>query len=306
MNNTDYHKPVMLAESIEGLNINPDGIYVDVTFGGGGHASEILNKLSSKGKLLAFDQDPDSFANSFDDERFILIKSNFRYLKNYLDYHEVTPVDGILADLGVSSYQFDNAEKGFSIRKEGPLDLRMNPEAPVSAAVIVNKYQKEQLIKIFRQYGEVKNAPFLAQQIALSRKEKEIITTTDLIQSIKKAIPRRKENQFLAQVFQALRIEVNQELEALKEMLESTPKVLKNGGRLVVIAYHSLEDRLAKNFIKAGNFEGVQEKDFYGNVISPFKSINKKPMTASEAELLTNNRARSARLRVAEKTKATD
>lgn len=306
MNNTDYHKPVMLAESIEGLNINPDGIYVDVTFGGGGHASEILKKLSPKGKLLAFDQDPDSFANSFDDERFILVKSNFRYLKNFLDYHEVTPVDGILADLGVSSYQFDNAEKGFSIRKEGPLDLRMNPGAPVSAAVIVNNYQKEQLIKIFRQYGEVKNAPFLAQQIVLARKEKEIITTTDLIQSIEKAIPRRKENQFLAQVFQALRIEVNQELDALKEMLESTPKVLKDGGRLVVIAYHSLEDRLAKNFIKAGNFEGTQKKDFYGNVISPFKAINKKPMTASEAELEANNRARSARLRIAEKTKAED
>lgn len=291
----------MLAESIEGLNINPDGVYVDLTFGGGGHSNEILKNLSPQGKLIAFDQDPDSFANLLDDERFTLVKGNFRYLKNFLNYHEVTPVDGILADLGVSSYQFDKADKGFSIRSEGPLDLRMNPETPISAADVINDAPKEELIRIFKTYGEVKNAPFLANQIITSRQAKKINTTTEFIKSIEKAIPKRKENQFLAQVFQALRIEVNQEIEALTEMLEDTPQVLKTGGRLVVIAYHSLEDRPVKNFIRAGNFEGKQEKDFYGNVISPFKSINKKPITASEEELKVNNRARSARLRVAEK-----
>lgn len=301
MNSTDYHKPVMLRESVEGLNIDPDGTYVDVTFGGGGHARAITGRLSQNGRLYAFDQDPDSRANQIKDSRFRLIQSNFRYLKNYLRYYDATPVDGILADLGVSSYQFDNPEKGFSIRREGPLDLRMNPDAGRSAADIVNSYDSVQLKAVFKNYGEVGNAAYLANLIAALRKEQPFTTTSDFITRIGKAVPHKKENQYLAQVFQALRIEVNQELDALKEMLMQTQEVLKPGGRLVVIAYHSLEDRLVKNFIKAGNFSGHLEKDFYGNALAPFTAVTRKPLKASDEELKINNRSRSARLRIAEK-----
>ncbi len=301
MVNENYHIPVMLKESIDVLDIKPSGIYADVTFGGGGHSRAILDKLNKDGKLFAFDQDPDAENNSPADDRFRLIRSNFRYLKHFLRYYEAIPVDGILADLGVSSYQFDQAGKGFSIRMEGPLDLRMNLELEISAANIVHQYDAKRLERLFKLYGEIPNSRYLAKIISEKRLNHDLTTTGSFIKAIEKAIPRKKENQYLAQAFQALRIEVNDELTALKEMLEQTTQLLKPGGRLVVLSYHSLEDRLVKNFVKTGNFSGNLEKDFYGNPVSPFNVITRKPLKASTEEIEQNNRARSARLRVAEK-----
>ncbi len=295
-----YHIPVLAEASVAGLNINPGGIYVDATFGGGGHARIILQHLTT-GKLAAFDRDSDARRNIPDDDRIVFFPHNYRFLKNFLDYKNLTPVDGILADLGVSSYQFDEATRGFSFRFDGPLDLRMDNSKGKTAADIINSYDEKQLTHIFSFYGEIKNSRTLARCIIRKRKEKEITTTSGLVEAIEEAVSVKTRNKYLAKVFQALRIEVNQELDSLMEFLEQCPKVLKKGGRLVVISYHSLEDRLVKNFFKSGNFEGKQVKDFYGNVQTPFKIITRKPVTASEDEIKTNSRARSARLRIAEK-----
>jgi len=278
-----YHNPVLLHESILGLNILPDGIYVDTTFGGGGHTRAILKKMEG-GKLFAFDQDKDALANSLDDEKFTLINQNFRYLKNFLRLHSITEVDGILADLGVSSHQFDTGERGFSTRFDAPLDMRMNQLQELDAAVVVNTYSLRDLTYLFRNYGELKNAFQITKAIITARN-----------------FPAHSKNKFLAMVFQALRIEVNDEMTALQEMLLQARHVLKPGGRLVVISYHSLEDRPVKNLIRTGNFEGKLEKDFYGNPIVPFNSINRKPIVPTEEEIGKNNRARSAKLRIAEK-----
>ncbi|MBL7889042.1 MAG: 16S rRNA (cytosine(1402)-N(4))-methyltransferase RsmH [Bacteroidetes bacterium] len=296
----EYHNPVLLKECIEGLNINPEGIYVDVTFGGGGHSREILKHLTT-GKLYAFDQDEDAVKNKIDDPRFVLIKQNFRYLKNFLKLYNALPIDGLLADLGVSSHQFDEAERGFSIRFDAKLDMRMDQNGKVTAADVLNTYSEEELKRIFKLYGEVDNAGYLASIIFHSRKEKKIETVNDLKVMITKCVKRGKENQYYAQVFQALRIEVNKELEVLEELLTQSLDVLKPEGRLVVISYHSLEDRLVKNFMRSGKFEGEVEKDFYGNQLTPFKQITRKPIVPSDEELELNTRSRSAKLRVAEK-----
>lgn len=294
-----YHNPVLLEKSVEGLLIKADGIYVDATFGGGGHSREVLSHLKD-GKLIAFDQDEDAEMNVPDDERIEFINANFRYLKRFLKLNSYEEVDGILADLGVSSYQFDNAVKGFSIRTEGPLDMRMSKSIQVSAKDIVNNWELDELKNIFFFYGELKNAYKIASEIVKARKENSIETTTRLVELLKHLAKRGKENKFFAQVFQALRIEVNNELESLKELLIQSLEVLKPGGRLVVISYHSLEDRLVKNFFKSGNFEGVIEKDFYGNDLSPIKPVGKL-IVPGEDEIIKNNRARSAKLRIAEK-----
>lgn len=299
---TDYHQPVMLKECIEGLNIKPDGIYVDVTFGGGGHSLEILKHLGPKGRLLAFDQDADAQRNLPNDDRLTFIDQNFRYLKNNCRLRGAIPADGILADLGVSSHQFDQPERGFSIRFNADLDMRMDQGASLTAKQVVNSYSEEQLHRIFGVYGEIKNAKTLARTIVTQRLNKSIDTVDELKKAISKLIPKGKENKYLAQVFQALRIEVNQELEALKAFLEQTVEVLKTKGRLVVLSYHSLEDRLVKNFIAKGKFQGEVEKDFFGNQIKPFESISRKAIVASEEEIKLNNRARSAKLRVAVKS----
>ncbi len=296
-----YHRPVLLEESIAGMCIRPNGIYVDVTFGSGGHSCAILDKLSKEGKLIAFDQDPDAQKNAIDDPRFILASGNFSFLKNFLKYHNTYPIDGLIADLGVSSFQFDNPEKGFSIRKDGPLDLRMNPDMKLSAATVINTYPAEKLMAIFKQFGEVRNAYALAKKIVKLREETPFTSTLQLVEAIKTMAPRDKENKFLAQVFQALRIEINQELEALKTMLNQALEIMKSGGYISVISYHSLEDRLVKNFFKTGNFEGILEKDFYGNLLSPFIVETKKPIVPSQEEIAINNRARSAKLRIAKK-----
>ncbi len=296
----EYHNPVLLKECIEGLNINPEGIYVDVTFGGGGHSREILKHLTT-GKLYAFDQDEDAVKNKIDDPRFVLIKQNFRYLKNFLKLYNALPIDGLLADLGVSSHQFDEAERGFSIRFDAKLDMRMDQNGKVTAADVLNTYSEEELKRIFKLYGEVDNAGYLASIIFHSRKEKKIETVNDLKVMITKCVKRGKENQYYAQVFQALRIEVNKELEVLEELLTQSLDVLKPEGRLVVISYHSLEDRLVKNFMRSGKFEGEVEKDFYGNQLTPFKQITRKPIVPGDEELELNTRSRSAKLRVAEK-----
>lgn len=298
---TDYHNPVMLQECIDGLNIKPDGIYVDVTFGGGGHSREILKYLGPKGRLLAFDQDSDAQNNLPKDDRLTFIDQNFRYLKNNCRLQGAIPADGILADLGVSSHQFDQPERGFSIRFDADLDMRMDQSGSLTAKQVVNTYSEEQLHRIFGIYGEIKNAKTLAQTLVTQRLNKSIDTVDELKKAISKLIPKGKENKYLAQVFQALRIEVNQELEALKEFLEQTVDVLKTKGRLVVMSYHSLEDRLVKNFIAKGKFQGEVEKDFFGNQIKPFESITRKAIVASEDEIKLNNRARSAKLRIAEK-----
>jgi len=295
-----YHEPVLLKESIEGLNIQPSGIYVDVTYGGGGHSRAILDHLKT-GQLIAFDQDDDTRGNTIKDDRFMLINANYRYVKNFLSYHGLVPVDGILADLGISSHQIDTPDRGFSTRFEGELDLRMDKHNPLSAKILINQYQEDQLKKIFSWYGEIKNASRLAAIIVEQRQQKAINTTQDLREVIMPLAPKGKDHQYMARVFQALRIEVNQELESLKIFLEKSIEVLNKGGRLVVIAYHSLEDRLVKNFLKSGNFEGELEKDFYGNVETPFKLINKKPIIPGDQELETNPRSRSAKLRIAEK-----
>lgn len=295
-----YHNPVLLKECIEGLNINPAGIYVDVTFGGGGHSREILKHLTT-GKLYAFDQDEDAVKNSIGDDRFVLIKQNFRYLKNFLKMYDALPIDGLLADLGVSSHQFDEAERGFSIRFDAKLDMRMDQNAKQTAAEVLNTYSEEDLKRIFRLYGEVENAGYLASIIFHNRKDKQIETVNDLKTMIVKCVKRGRENQYYAQVFQALRIEVNKELDVLQDLLMQSLEVLKPGGRLVVISYHSLEDRLVKNIMRSGKFEGDVEKDFYGNPLTPFKQITRKPIVPSEKENEENSRARSAKLRIAEK-----
>ncbi len=296
-----YHNPVMLHEAVEGLNINPDGIYVDVTFGGGGHSREIMKKLSQKGRLIAFDQDEDANQNAIDDPRFLLLNNNFRYLKNFLKYHKAVPADGILADLGVSSHQFDIAERGFSTRFDSTLDMRMNQNQELSAQKIVNEYNQQQLSEIFWHYGEINNGAQLASGIIKYRSTKEITTTVDLKEAISKQIDKKNEIKYLAKVFQALRIEANMELDVLKEFLTQALEVLKPQGRMVVISYHSLEDRLVKNFFKSGNFNGDIEKDFFGNMKVPFTLISKKPLIPEESEINENNRARSAKLRIAEK-----
>ena len=296
-----YHNPVLLHRSIELLNIDPNGVYVDVTFGGGGHSRLILQRLDEHGRLITFDQDPDALNNVPDDDRFTLVPHNFRFLRNFLRLHQAIPADGILADLGVSSHQFDVPDRGFSTRFDAQLDMRMNPSIGNTAETIVNSYSAEELQKIFTQYGELRSSYCISQTIVKARAENPIQTTKQLIDVIKVCLPERKINKLSAMVFQALRIEVNEELEVLKEMLTQAAEVLKPGGRLVVISYHSLEDRLVKNFFRAGNFEGKIEKDFYGNVLSPLKPLSGKAVIPNENEISENSRARSAKLRVAEK-----
>jgi 16S rRNA (cytosine1402-N4)-methyltransferase len=291
----------MLQECIEGLAIKPNGTYVDVTFGGGGHAREILKHLGKDGQLLAFDQDVDAQQNVIEDDRFTFIDQNFRYLKNFTRLHDAIPVDGILADLGVSSYQFDQAERGFSIRFDAELDMRMNQLSDLSAKEVVNTYSEADLHRIFGMYGEIQNAKSLAKTIVTARLNGQIVTVADLKNAISNLIPRGKENKYLAQVFQALRIEVNQELEALKDFLMQTSEVLAVGGRLVIMSYHSLEDRLVKNFIAKGKFSGELEKDIYGNDNRPFDAVSRGAVTATDEEISNNNRARSAKLRIAVK-----
>jgi len=295
-----YHTPVLLKESVEGLQIKPDGIYVDVTFGGGGHSREIIKHINT-GKLVAFDQDDDALPNLINDERFVFINHNFRFLKNFLKYHDIDKVDGILADLGVSSHHFDDPERGFSFRFDGELDMRMNQSAKVSAKNIVNEYDEANLARLFWEYGELKNSRKLAKVIADKRSEKAIETVKELTDVLMPFLPKHAEHKFLAKVFQALRIEVNREIEFLKEMLLQTTEVLKPGGRLVVITYHSLEDRLVKNFIRSGVFKGEAEKDFYGIADVPFEAVNRKIIVPTDEEIKENNRARSAKLRIAKK-----
>ncbi len=296
-----YHIPAMLSECITGLNIKGDGIYVDVTFGGGGHSKAILNALGPNGRLYAFDQDNDAVQNLPDDERLVFINHNFRYIAQFLDYLKAIPVDGIMADLGISSYQINEGEKGFAHRLEGNLDMRMDKNAVLSASNVVNLYTEAQLLKVFRTYGEINNAFKLVQTIIEVRKTAPIITIADFKAAIKNCTPPREESKYLSQVFQALRIEVNEEMKALEILLSASTNLLKKGGRLVVLSYHSLEDRLVKNFINAGNTEGELEKDFFGQTNIPFKAITKKPMVPTDQEILANKRVRSAKLRIAEK-----
>ncbi len=296
-----YHNPVLLHESVEGLNMHPHGTFVDVTFGGGGHSKLILSKLEEGGKLFAFDQDQDALANVIQDQRFVFIPQNFKYLKNFLLLHGQPTVDGILADLGVSSHQFDEASRGFSTRFEGKLDMRMDKNNPLTAADVVNTYDQQALTVVFNTYGELQNAWRLAQTIIEARNVHPIKLTTDLRNVLAKHLPRGKENKTLAQVFQALRIEVNQEMQALESFLEQSVQMLKPGGRLVVISYHSLEDRLVKNLMKTGNVKGETSKDFYGNNLSPFILVSRKAVIPTEEEIAMNPRARSAKLRIAEK-----
>ena len=299
-----YHVPVLLEESLMGLDIHPSGTYVDVTFGGGGHSREILKQLGEEGHLYGFDQDADAEQNVPEDARFTFVRSNFRYLYNFMRYHgELEQVDGLLADLGVSSHHFDDKERGFSFRFEGALDMRMNTRAGQTAADVLNNYSEEKLANVLYLYGELKAARKIAAAIVLTRATKPFETIGDLLDAIKPFVGKDKEKKFLAQVFQALRIEVNNEMLALKEMLRQTRLVLKPGGRLVVITYHSLEDRLVKNFLKTGNFEGKAEQDFFGNIKSPFKLINNKVIVPSDEEIERNPRSRSAKLRIAELVK---
>lgn len=295
-----YHIPVMLDQCIEGLRIKPEGVYVDVTFGGGGHSRAILGRLTT-GRLLAFDQDEDASQNAFDDERFTFIPQNFRYFKNFIQLYHGGKVDGIIADLGVSSHQFDTAEKGFSTRLSGPLDMRMSQTAPVDAATIVNTYDHAALTRILRLYGEMQQPQLIASDIIMARDSEPIETTEQLKAAVQHRLPRGKENKVLAQLFQALRIEANQELDALCDLLSQCPDVLASGGRLVVLSYHSLEDRLVKNFMKTGNAEGKEEKDFYGNSLTPYNIITRKPIVPTDEEIERNSRARSAKLRIAER-----
>jgi 16S rRNA (cytosine1402-N4)-methyltransferase len=296
-----YHTPALLSQSIEGLNIKPDGTYVDVTFGGGGHSREILKHLNKKGKLVAFDQDQDAFQNLIEDEKFIFVHSNFRYLKNFLKYHNIEKVDGILADLGVSSHHFDEADRGFSFRFDGDLDMRMNKSATLKASDILNNYSEENLSNVFYLYGEMHNSRAISRTIVRAREKEKITSIAQFIEILKPFFGREQEKKNMARVFQALRIEVNKEMQVLKELLEQAQEVLTENGRLVVITYHSLEDRLVKNFIKTGNFEGKQEKDFFGNVLNTFKTINNKVIIPDNDEINRNPRSRSAKLRIAEK-----
>ena len=296
----DYHLPVMLNECIEGLNIRLDGTYVDATFGGGGHSRAILSHLGEGGRLIAFDQDADALANVMDDPRFTMIQENFRHMKAFLRLHGVRKVDGILADLGVSSHQLDVAERGFSTRYEGALDLRMDQRQELTARDIVNTADEQELTRVLRLYGELPNAYQMAKAIVAARATKSIETTFDLREAVGRHLPRGVENKYLAMLFQALRIEVNGELDALQALLQQSVELLNPSGRVVVMSYHSLEDRLVKNFFKTGNFEGVMEKDFYGNPIVPLRVVTRKAIVASDEEVQRNNRARSAKLRVAE------
>ncbi|HEY4618701.1 MAG TPA: 16S rRNA (cytosine(1402)-N(4))-methyltransferase RsmH [Flavobacterium sp.] len=296
----EYHNPVLLKESVNGLNIKPDGIYVDVTFGGGGHSKEILSRLGPDGKLFAFDQDEDALANALPDERFVLINENFRYIKRFLRFYGVKSVDGILADLGVSSHQFDVPERGFSTRFDAELDMRMSQKNDLNAYRVVNEYDEANLKRVFLDYGELKNAPVLARTIVAAREEQPIKTTDELKEILAKFLPERVRNKILAQIYQAIRIEVNQEMDVLKEFLEQSLEILNPSGRLSVISYHSLEDRLVKRFMKNGMFEGEPERDFFGNYSVPFKTIGKLIVPDKE-EIKLNNRARSAKLRIAEK-----
>ena len=296
-----YHIPVLPDESINGLNLHPGADVVDATFGGGGHSRLILKSLGDEGRLFAFDQDEDAAGNLIDDRRLFFIRHNFRYIKNFLHFYGVNEVDAIFADFGVSSHDFDIPGRGFSFRYEGKLDMRMNQEAEIDASKVVNEYSEKQLRSVFRIYGEIRNAGRLASVICKKRSERPIKTTTQLKEIAAECAPRAIENKYLAQVFQALRIEVNDEMEALKEFMQASIDLLKPGGRLVVLTYHSLEDRLCKNFMRSGNFEGKVEKDFYGNVNSPFKLINRKVIVPGAEELKENSRSRSAKLRVAEK-----
>lgn len=296
-----YHVPVLLNESIEGMNLQPGGIYVDVTFGGGGHSKEILRRMDEASHLYSFDQDEDAEKNIVDDARFTFVRSNFRYLYNFLRYYGVEEVDAILADLGVSSHHFDDSERGFSFRFDGKLDMRMNKRSGLTAADVVNTYDEERLADIFYLYGELKNSRKLASVIVKARSERPIVTIGDFLDLVKPLFGREREKKELAKVFQALRIEVNQEMEALKEMLQAAAEMLKPGGRLAVITYHSLEDRMVKNMMKTGNIEGKAVQDFFGNVQTPFKLINNKVIVASDDEVTRNPRSRSAKLRIAEK-----
>ena len=296
-----YHIPVLLNESIEGMNLQPSGIYVDVTFGGGGHSKEILRQGDATIRLYSFDQDEDAEKNIVNDARFTFVRSNFRYLHNFLRYHGIKQVDSILADLGVSSHHFDDSERGFSFRFDGNLDMRMNKRAGMTAAEVVNNYTEEQLATLFYLYGELKNSRKLASAIIKARNNRPIVTIGDFLEIVKPMFGREREKKELAKVFQALRIEVNQEMEALKEMLYAATEVLKPGGRLVVITYHSLEDRMVKNMMKTGNIEGKAEQDFFGNVQTPFRLINNKVIVANNEEVTRNPRSRSAKLRIAEK-----
>ena len=300
-NDNVYHIPVLLEETIAGLNINPNGIYVDVTFGGGGHSKEILKRLSPNGHLYSFDQDKDAEQNIVADNRFTFVRSNFRYLKNWMRYYDIEYIDGLLADLGVSSHHFDAQERGFSFRFDGDLDMRMNQRGTKTAADIVNEYTEEQLANVFYLYGELKNSRKLAAAITRKRSERRIYTIGDFLEIIKPFFEREREKKEMAKVFQALRIEVNQEMDALKEMLQAASELLRPGGRLSVLTYHSLEDRIDKNFIKTGNVEKKKKKDFFGNINTPFKAVNNKIIMASTEEQEKNPRSRSAKLRIAEK-----
>lgn len=298
-----YHIPVLLHESVDGLHINPNGVYVDVTFGGGGHSREILSRLGPDGHLYSFDQDADAEQNVPEgDDRFTFVRSNFRYLKNWMRYYGVEQVDGIMADLGVSSHHFDAEERGFSFRFDAPLDMRMNGRAGMTAADLVNNYSEEQLANVLYLYGEMKNSRKLASAIVKARTVKAIATIEDLLNIVKPMMPREREKKDLARVFQALRIEVNHEMDALHEMLDAALQVLRPGGRLVVLTYHSLEDRMVKNFIRAGRVDGKVEQDFYGRKLTPWKAVNNKVIIPSEQEQTENPRSRSAKLRIAEKT----
>ncbi len=296
----DYHKPVLLKESVDGLNIKPDGVYVDVTFGGGGHSREILSRLGEKGRLLAFDQDLDALENKIDDPRFTLINENFRFIKRFLRFHGVKEVDGILGDFGVSSHQFNVAERGFSTRFEAKLDMRMNQKSALSAYEVINEYDEEQLRKLFYEYADLKNAPRLASEIVKAREVAPIESSERLNEVLRPFLFKEKEHKILAQIYQAIRIEVNQEIEALKEFLLQTEELVKKNGRLSLISYHSLEDRLVKRYIRSGLFEGEPEKDFYGNISVPFKKV-KGLIVPSAEEIAENSRARSAKLRIAKK-----
>jgi 16S rRNA (cytosine1402-N4)-methyltransferase len=295
-----YHIPALLKESIDGLNIQPDGIYIDVTFGGGGHSMEILRRLKT-GKLIAFDQDEEAALNAPGDDRFLFLNQNFRFLKNNLQFNNIYSIDGLIADLGVSFHQFDEPERGFTFRQDAPLDMRMNSRGTVTAASLLNTLDETTLADIFYRYGELSNSRRIAREIVAARGLKPIATVNDIFAAIGKLVPFRQEHKFYARLFQALRIAVNHEIDYLQEMLEQALSLLNTGGRLVVISYHSLEDRVVKNFMKTGNFEGEEKKDFYGNVVTPFRIINKKGTTPGEEEIAINNRARSARLRIAEK-----
>ncbi|CAN1501156.1 COG0275 Predicted S-adenosylmethionine-dependent methyltransferase involved in cell envelope biogenesis [Flavobacteriaceae bacterium] len=296
----EYHNPVLLHASVDGLNIKPDGVYVDVTFGGGGHSKEILSRLGPNGKLFAFDQDEDALANALPDERFTLINENFRFIKRFLRFYGVKSVDGILADLGVSSHQFDVPERGFSTRFDAELDMRMSQKNDLNAYRVVNEYDEANLRRVFLDYGELKNAPVLSRTIIEAREHQPIRTTDELKEVLAKYLPERVRNKILAQIYQAIRIEVNQEMDVLKEFLEQSLEILAPEGRLSVISYHSLEDRLVKRFIKNGMFEGEPERDFFGNFSVPFKTIGKLIVPDND-EIKINNRARSAKLRIAEK-----